>query len=36
MLLDKVFKDEYLEMLEKNEIIYGNEYLFEFFNNCQE
>ena len=30
------FKDEYLEMLEKNEIIYGNEYLFEFFNNINE
>ena len=26
------FKDEYLEMLEKNEIIYGDEYLFDFFN----
>jgi REP element-mobilizing transposase RayT len=26
------FREEYLEMLEKNEIIYGNEYLFEFFN----
>ena len=26
------FKAEYLEMLEKNEIIYGDEYLFEFFN----
>ena len=24
------FKDEYLEMLEKNEIIYGNEYLLNF------
>ena len=30
------FKDEFLEMLDKNEIIYGNEYLFEFFNNNQE
>jgi putative transposase len=30
------FKNEFLEMLEKNEIIYGNEYLFEFFNNSQE
>jgi putative transposase len=27
------FKEEYLEMLDKNEIAYGNEYLFEFFNN---
>jgi putative transposase len=26
------FKEEYLEMLDKNEIAYGNEYLFEFFN----
>ena len=30
------FKEEYLEMLEKNEIIYGNEYLFEFFNDINE
>ena len=30
------FRDEYLEILEKNEIIYGNEYLFEFFNNNHE
>ena len=30
------FKEEYLEMLEKNEIIYGNEYLFEFFNDIHE
>ena len=30
------FKDEYLEMLEKNEIIYGDEYLFEFFDNLNE
>ena len=26
------FKEEYLEMLEKNEVIFSNEYLFEFFN----
>jgi putative transposase len=25
------FKEEFLEMLEKNEIIYADEYLFEFF-----
>jgi len=25
------FKEEYLEMLEKNEVIFSNEYLFEFF-----
>jgi len=30
------FKDEFLEMLDKNEIIYGDKYLFEFFNNNQE
>ena len=32
----KSFKEEYLEMLEKNEIIYGNEYLFEFFTDIQD
>jgi hypothetical protein len=26
------FKEEFLETLEKNEIIYGDEYLFDFFN----
>ena len=26
------FKEEYLGMLEKNEVIFSNEYLFEFFN----
>jgi putative transposase len=26
------FREEFLEMLEKNEIIYGNGYLFDFFN----
>jgi len=30
------FKDEFLEILEKNEIIYGDEYLFEFFDNIHE
>ena len=30
------FKDEFLEMLEKNEIIFGDEYLFEFFNDINE
>ena len=29
----KPFKEEYLEMLEKNEVIFSNEYLFAFFNN---
>jgi putative transposase len=28
----KPFKEEYLEMLEKNEVIFSNEYLFDFFN----
>jgi hypothetical protein len=27
------FKEEFLEMLERNKIIYGDECLFEFFNN---
>jgi REP element-mobilizing transposase RayT len=26
-----LFKDEYLEMLEKNEVVYSNDYLFDFF-----
>jgi REP element-mobilizing transposase RayT len=29
----KPFKEEYLEILEKNEVIFSNEYLFAFFNN---
>jgi REP element-mobilizing transposase RayT len=29
----KPFRKEYLEMLEKNEVIFSNEYLFNFFNN---
>ena len=28
----KSFEDEYLEMLEMNEVVYTNEYLFDFFN----
>jgi putative transposase len=27
----KSFEDEYLEMLENNEVVYTNEYLFDFF-----
>ena len=30
------FKEEYLEMLEKNEVIFSNEYLFEFFNDIND
>jgi REP element-mobilizing transposase RayT len=30
------FREEFLEMLDKNEIIYGDEYLFEFFNDIHE
>jgi len=30
------FKEEYLEMLEKNEVIFSNEYLFEFFNDIDD
>jgi putative transposase len=30
------FKEEFLEMLEKNEIIYADEYLFKFFNDIHE
>ena len=29
----KPFREEYLEMLEKNDIIFRDEYVFEFFNN---
>jgi putative transposase len=29
---NRSFKDEYREMLEKNEVIFSNEYLFDFFN----
>jgi putative transposase len=32
----RTFKDEFLEMLDKNEIIYGDEYLFDFFNDINE
>lgn len=28
----KPFKEEYLDMLEKNDVIFSNEYLFEFLN----
>jgi REP element-mobilizing transposase RayT len=30
------FKEEYLGMLEKNEVIFSNEYLFEFFNDIND
>jgi REP element-mobilizing transposase RayT len=30
------FNEEYLEMLEKNEVIFSNEYLFEFFNDIDD
>jgi REP element-mobilizing transposase RayT len=30
------FKEEYLEMLENNEVIFSNEYLFEFFNDIND
>ena len=30
------FKEEYLEMLEKNEVIFSNECLFEFFNDIND
>jgi putative transposase len=32
----KPFKEEYLEMLENNDVIFSNEYLFEFFNDIYE
>jgi REP-associated tyrosine transposase len=28
----KLFKEEYLEMLDNNDVIFSNEYLFDFFN----
>jgi len=30
------FKEEYLEMLEKNDVAFSQEYLFEFFSNIYE
>lgn len=30
------FKDEYLEMLEKNDVVFNPEYLFEFYNDIYE
>jgi hypothetical protein len=30
------FKEEYLEMLEKNDVAFNQEYLFEFFSNIYE
>jgi len=32
----KPFKDEYLEMLEKNDVVFNQEYLFEFFSDVYE
>jgi REP element-mobilizing transposase RayT len=32
----KKFREEYLEMLEKNNVLFSNEYLFEFFNDIYE
>jgi putative transposase len=32
----KPFKDEYLEMLEKNDVVFNQEYLFEFFSDIYE
>ena len=32
----KSFNEEYLEMLEKNKVIFSNEYLFEFFNDIDD
>jgi REP element-mobilizing transposase RayT len=32
----RLFKEEYLEMLEENEVIFSNEYLFEFFNDIND
>jgi putative transposase len=30
------FKDEYLEMLEKNDVVFNQDYLFEFYNDIYE
>jgi putative transposase len=30
------FKEEYLELLEKNDVAFNQEYLFEFFSNIYE
>jgi putative transposase len=32
--LKKLFKEEYLEILEMNNVDFKEEYLFEFFNDC--
>jgi putative transposase len=32
----KTFREEYLEMLENNEVIFSNDYLFDFFNDINE
>jgi putative transposase len=32
----KLFKEEYLEMLEKNDVVFAQEYLFEFYNDIYE
>jgi hypothetical protein len=31
----KTFREEYLEILKKNEIEYKNEYLFQYFNDLE-
>jgi putative transposase len=31
---DRSFKEEYLDLLEKNEVEFKSEYLFEFFNDA--
>ncbi len=32
----QLFKEEYLEMLEKNDVVFNQEYLFEFFSDISE
>jgi putative transposase len=32
----KLFKEEYLEMLEKNDVVFAQKYLFEFYNDIYE
>jgi putative transposase len=32
----KLFRDEYLEMLEENDVAFENEYVFEFFNDLSD
>jgi putative transposase len=33
---NKLFREEYLEMLENNDVIFSNEYLFDFFDDINE